>query len=191
MIKKRFGIDIDGTVTHPDSLIPYINDKYHLKLTLEDITEYELTNVINIPPKEFYEWFTESEPIIYSESPLAIGAKEVLTKWKEQFQLFFISARSSHLLDVTEKWFNKNDLHYHHIELIGSHHKIETAKKYEVDLFMEDKHDNAVMIHEELGIPVILFDTPYNRDSIPEGVIRVKNWYEAEKWVESWMKNQQ
>ena len=69
------------------------------------------------------------------------------------------------------------------IELIGSHHKIETAKKFNVDAFFEDKHDNAVDIHEELQIPVLLFDTPYNRSPIPEGVIRVTNWQEADQWI--------
>ncbi len=39
-----------------------------------------------------------------------------------------------------------------HIELIGSHHKIEAAKKFGVHAFFEDKHDNAVDIHEELDI---------------------------------------
>jgi uncharacterized protein len=185
-MKKRFGIDIDGTVTSPDALLPHINEAFQLQLTLNDITEYELTNVIDIPQKEFYEWFIKTEPFIYAESPLARGAKEVLSKWMEEFKLYFISARSSNLLDVTEKWFSTKDIKYHHIELIGSHHKIETARKCKVDLFFEDKHDNAVMIHEELGIPVILFDTPYNRNPIPEGVIRVKDWYEAESWVKNW-----
>ncbi|GIN85467.1 putative nucleotidase YqfW [Heyndrickxia sporothermodurans] len=189
-MKKRFGIDIDGTITHPNSLIPYINEAFQLQLTLDDIIEYELTNVIDVPPKEFYDWFIKSEPKIYTESPLAPGAKEVLSKWKEQFQLYFISARSSNLMEVTENWFTQNDLLYHHIELIGSHHKVDAARKYNVDLFMEDKHDNAVMIHEELNIPVILFDTPYNRLPIPDGVIRVKNWEEAEAWVNHWIHNE-
>ena len=52
-------------------------------------------------------------------------------------------------------------------------------------MFFEDKHDNAVMIHEECDIPVILFDTPYNREPIPKGVIRVYNWEEAAQWVNS------
>jgi hypothetical protein len=60
-----------------------------------------------------------------------------------------------------------------------------------VEIFFEDKHDNAVMIHEECQIPVILFDTPYNQDPIPNGVIRVNNWREANKWVENWMKQEQ
>ena len=71
------------------------------------------------------------------------------------------------MLDVTETWFSKQELQYKHIELIGSHDKVATAKKFEVDLFIEDKHDNAVAIAEECKIPVLLFDTPYNQEPIP------------------------
>lgn len=187
MKEKRFGIDIDGTVTCPTSLIPFINKDFSLNITLDDVKKYDLSEALGIPAERFSDWFNEREPLIYSASPLAEGAKDVLLKWKEQFQLFFISARRSHLMDITEQWFKKQDILYDHIELIGSHDKIKAAKQYEVDIFFEDKHDNAVSIHEELRIPVLLFNTPYNQDPIPEGVIRVNNWAQAEQWVNAWI----
>lgn len=189
MEKRRFGIDIDGTVTSPESIIPFMNQKFNLNITLNDIKQYDLDVLVNISKEEFAKWFNEVEPMIYKESPIAHGAKEVLNRWKHEHELYFISARSSHLMDVTISWFQQHDLSYHHIELIGSHDKISTAKKYKVDIFFEDKHDNAVTIHEACKIPVILFDTPYNRDPIPEGVIRVANWQEAEKWVNNWLRS--
>ncbi len=181
---KRLGIDIDGTVTCPSSLIPYINKHFSLNLTLNDITRYELTEVLNISSEEFGKWFGAVEADIYKNSPLAEGAKSVLDQWKEEYELYFISARPSKLTELTKIWFSQQDVTYHHIELIGSHNKISTAKKYNVDIFFEDKHDNAVDIHNELQIPVILFNTPYNQDPIPEGVIRVNNWSEAKETVE-------
>jgi uncharacterized HAD superfamily protein len=187
-MKKRFGIDIDGTVTSPSSLLPYMNRAFNLKLTLSDIKQYDLTNVVNVSVGEFSRWFIANEPIIYEGSPLAEGAEYVLNKWKNEADLYFISARPSHLLDLTKNWFHKNGLTFHHIELIGSHDKVSTAKKHDVDIFFEDKHDNAVMIHEECNIPVILFNTPYNQDPIPDGVIRVNNWSEAYNWVDNWLK---
>lgn len=105
--------------------------------------------------------------------------------------MIFISARGSHLLDVTEDWFFQHGLTFRHIELIGSHDKVETVKKHQIELFFEDKHDNAVMIHEECQIPVILFDTPYNQESIPNGVIRVRNWSEAHIWVTNWLRQEE
>ncbi|WP_245959490.1 5' nucleotidase, NT5C type [Neobacillus piezotolerans] len=180
---KRIGIDIDGTVTSPSSILPYINKAFNLNVTLEDVKEYDLLHLVDIPREQFAKWFEGAEPEIYNGSPLAEGAREVLTKWANHYELYFISARASHLLDLTRQWFTANELAYHHIELIGTHNKIATAKKYGVDLFLEDKHDNAVSIHEECGIPVLLFDAPYNRDPIPDGVIRVANWQEANEWI--------
>jgi uncharacterized HAD superfamily protein len=187
-MKKRFGIDIDGTVTCPSSMIPYLNKAFNLNITLADIKQYDLTPLVDISEKEFAKWFKENEPVIYRESPLADGAKEILTKWRQDHELYFISARGSHLQQITEEWFLENALEFNHIELIGTHDKIQAAKKFEVDIFLEDKHDNAVMIHETCKIPVILFDTPYNRDPLPNGVIRVSSWQEAYKWVENWIK---
>ncbi|WP_100331581.1 hypothetical protein [Bacillus xiapuensis] len=186
MKDKRFGIDIDGTVTCPTSLIPFINEDFSLDITLDDIKQYDLAESLNIPADRFRDWFDKREPVIYAHSPLAKGAKEVLKSWQEQFHLFFISARRNHLLSVTEQWFSDQDIQYDRIELIGSHNKVEAAKALNVDLFLEDKHDNAVSIHEELHIPVLLFNTPYNQDPVPDGVIRVNNWAQAEKWVRHW-----
>ncbi|NRD80774.1 hypothetical protein HPT25_25945 [Bacillus sp. BRMEA1] len=187
-MKKRFGIDIDGTVTSPESLIPFLNQSFGLNIAYEDITQYDLTPFVNVSEKELAKWFTENEPIIYANSPLALGAKPVLTQWQNIHEMYFISARSAELMEVTESWFKKHGLTFDHIELIGSHDKIESAKKHQVDIFFEDKHDNAVMIHEECQIPVILFNTPYNQDPIPQGVIRVYNWREANDWVKNWLK---
>ncbi|NMD71868.1 hypothetical protein HHO41_16335 [Bacillus sp. DNRA2] len=188
-MKKRFGIDIDGTVTCPAALLPYLNSSFNLQLTLDDITQYDLTPFVNVPGEHLAQWFYETEPEIYANSPLAKGAKEVLHKWEQQHEMFFISARRTSLLDITKEWFIDNGLRFDHIDLIGSHDKIKAAKQYKVDLFFEDKHDNAVMIHEECQIPVILFNTPYNQEPIPSGVIRVNHWQEAYAWVENWLKD--
>ncbi|PPA71427.1 hypothetical protein [Jeotgalibacillus proteolyticus] len=186
---KRFGIDIDGTVTCPTSLIPHINEAFGRSLTLDDIKEYDLTKALpDISPSAFSNWFLEAEPVIYSSSPIVDYADKILEQWKASHELYFISARSERHFDLTLEWFKQHGIDYDHIELIGSHDKVNTAKKFDVDIFFEDKHDNAVMIHEECDIPVVLFDTPYNRSAIPNGVIRVENWIQAKEWVNDWLK---
>ena len=188
-MKMRFGIDIDGTITRPDTMVPYLNKAFNMALTYEEINTYDLNPFVDVSPSEFADWFHESEPLIYSESLLVDGAKECLERFEEFADLYFISARRKDLIDVTETWFSTNELRYHQIDLIGSHDKIEMAKKLKIDLFFEDKHDNAVTISEECQIPVILFNTPYNQGPLPEQVIRVNHWLEALKWVENWLKN--
>ncbi|WP_033543207.1 nucleotidase [Planococcus sp. CAU13] len=185
-MRYRFGIDIDGTVTSPTSLIPHINKQFNSELTLDDIKEYDLTSALpHLEPGEFYSWFREAESMIYASSPVSENAKNILNQWKERYELFYISARGENVSDITLEWFKKHAIAFDHIELIGTHNKIETAKRHNVDLFFEDKHDNAVEISEELDIPVLLFDTPYNRLPVPKNVIRVYNWLEAEEFVKN------
>jgi uncharacterized HAD superfamily protein len=183
MRNLRFGIDIDGTVTCPTSLLPHINEQFGCNLVLDDIKEYDLTKAFTVDEKDFYEWYKNAEAHIYKTSPAQQYAKEILTSWQAQYELYYISARGHHVYDSTLDWFKQQEIPYDHIELVGSHYKIKTAKKFGVHAFFEDKHDNAVEIHEELDIPVILFDTPYNRKPIPEGVIRVYDWQDANNWI--------
>lgn len=180
----RFGIDIDGTVTSPSSLLPHINERFGCSLVLDDIREYDLTAAFDVDPDVFHRWYKETEADICLSSAVQEDARGILEDWqRRQAELFYISARATEVADATLQWFVNERIPYDHIELIGSHRKIETARRFDVDVFFEDKHDNAVDLHEELGIPVILFDTPYNREPVPDGVIRVRSWKEADDWI--------
>ncbi|WP_332647014.1 5' nucleotidase, NT5C type [Lysinibacillus sp. 54212] len=185
MTKPRFGIDIDGTVTCPATLIPHINKEYKVNITLDDVIEYDFLSAFPYPidRNQFNHWFKENEPSMYAASELASNAKSILTDWQNRYELYYISARGMNVMDVTQNWFLQQGIPYDHIELIGSHDKISVAKKHEVQAFFEDKHDNAVMIAEELNIPVVLFNTPYNQLPVPTNVVRVNNWLEANDWI--------
>ncbi len=182
----RLGLDIDGTVTCPTTFIPYLNKHFNKNITLNDITQYDLTVLLDISTDQFWEWMNEHEPIIYANAKMASYFTDALKRWKDLHHFTYISARGNHLLDVTKNWFHSNAIPYHHIELLGQHNKLEAIKKNKIDIFFEDKHDNACDIAEECNIPVILMDTPYNRDPIPGQVIRVKDWKEAADWVSQW-----
>lgn len=184
--KPRFGIDIDGTVTSPDTLLPHINKQYNVNIQLKDVVEYDFLSAFPHPVdrKQFHTWFKEQEPALYAVSEAATYAKQVLNSWRNIYELIYISARGENCYDVTLQWFKEQHIPYDHIELIGSHDKIASAKQHNIEAFFEDKHDNAVMLAEELQIPVILFNTPYNQLPVPNKVVRVNNWLEANDWIQ-------
>jgi len=178
---KRLGIDIDGTVTCPTALVPYLQRSFGTDIKYEDITAYDLGVVLNKSDEEMYDWFMANQEEIYTNSPVAEGAIPVLKEWSQQYELYYISARYDYLDRVTSDWFEKHNVPFHHIELTGSHNKIEAARQHHVDIFFEDKLDNAIDINRELDIPVILFDTPYNQSALPMNVHRVSTWNEAKE----------
>lgn len=77
-MSKRFGIDIDGTVTSPETFVPHLNKAFNANLTYEDITEYDFLPFVNATREELAQWFTDNEAAIYKTSPLAPHAKEIL-----------------------------------------------------------------------------------------------------------------
>lgn len=181
--KFRLGLDIDGTVTCPTALVPYLQRSFDSNFKYEDITEYDLSNVLKLPEAEIYQWFKENEHEMYAKSPVHKDADIVLNQWANHYHLIFISARHDYLKEVTLEWFKAHHVPFHHIELTGSHEKIETARKLKVDAFFEDKLDNAIEIHNAINIPVFLFDTPYNQSPLPDGVTRVYSWQEVDTLI--------
>lgn len=188
-IKRRMGLDIDGTITCPSTFIPYLNQHFKKSLTLDDLTVYDLTTVLNISEEQFWEWMGHYEGTIYQEAELAPHVENTLHEWNQSHDLIYITARRNHLADITTDWFKTNSIPFDHIELVGKHDKIEAIREHQLDIFFEDKHDNAVAIAEEFNIPVILMDTPYNRLTIPDNVIRAQNWKDAKAWVDQWLQN--
>ncbi|GGI40044.1 hypothetical protein [Mammaliicoccus stepanovicii] len=177
--KPRLGIDIDGTVTCPKTFVPYLQKDFNNELKYEDITEYNLANVLSCEEEIIHNWFKDNETHIYKNSPVAEGAKDILNQLKHHYELYYISARHHYLEDITKEWFRIHDIPFDRITLTGSHNKLEVTKKQNIDIFFEDKLDNAEDINQILNIPVFLFDTPYNQKRLNNGIFRIKNWHEV------------
>jgi uncharacterized HAD superfamily protein len=178
------GIDIDGTVTDPSSIVPLMNECFGKNLRYEDCTDYNLATVYDITEEEFLQWLDQYGERLYDVAPVHGTAGEILRKWHQTHRLIYISAREARHLDVTLAWFERYRIPFHEIDLIGSHDKLQAARKWQVDLFIEDRLENALQLSEALQIPVFLFDTPYNQGSLPNLVYRVTSWDEVHAKME-------
>ncbi|MED1954503.1 hypothetical protein [Brevibacillus centrosporus] len=178
------GIDIDGTVTSPSSIVPLMNESFGKDLRYEDCFEYNLANVYKITDEEFDKWLDENGERLYTEAPVHGNADQILRGWHSHHQLIYISAREARHRAVTLDWFSRYDIPFHEVDLIGSHDKLAAAKRWRVDLFLEDRLENALQLSEALQIPVFLFDTPYNQSELPPLIHRVKTWDEVQKKVQ-------
>ncbi|MGD8192251.1 hypothetical protein ACQCN2_19960 [Brevibacillus ginsengisoli] len=173
------GIDIDGTVTDPGSILPFMNEAFGKNLTLADCIEYNLATVYNIPEEVFEKWLDEQGEHLYRCATLHDVADQILKQWHQAHRLVYISARDEKHLPVTYEWLERFEIPYHSVNCIGSHDKLSSAKKWGVDVFLEDRKENAVQLAEELQIPVFLFDTPYNQGTLPSLVKRINTWKEG------------
>ena len=89
--KYSFGIDIDGTVTTPDFLLPYINEAYQTNITLDDVKTYDLTEALAVDKADFFKWFKSEELNMYKNPPIQLNAKRILTNWYPNVSLNYIT----------------------------------------------------------------------------------------------------
>jgi uncharacterized protein len=179
------GIDIDGTVTSPSNIVPLMNESFGRNLRYEDCLEYNLANVYNITDEEFSIWLDQYGERLYDEATVHGTADQILRSWYQEHKLIYISAREDRHRDVTLNWFSRYQIPYHEVELIGSHDKLSAARSWEVDLFLEDRLENALQLSEALEIPIFLFDTPYNQGTLPDLIHRVSTWEEVPNMMNS------
>lgn len=179
------GIDIDGTVTDPGSILPFMNETFGKNLSLADCFEYNLATVYGIPEADFDRWLDEQGEHIYRSAILHLDADVILQQWYQTHRLVYISARETKHQAVTNEWLQQFNIPFHAVDCMGSHDKISSAKRWGVELFLEDRKENAIQIAEELKIPVFLFDTPYNQGTLPTLVKRISSWKEGHSLLDT------
>ncbi|HEY8342835.1 MAG TPA: hypothetical protein VIK75_07560 [Calditerricola sp.] len=181
----RLGIDIDGTVTNPASFLSHLNRAFGKRLLYPQVRQYDLVPLYEITPEAFWRWYERHSADVYRTSPPSPFARDVLHRLARQHTLIYISAREPEHYDLTVQWFEAQRIPYHKIILLGSHDKVDEARRQKVALFIEDRYENACALAEALQVPVLLFDTPYNQGPLPSLVTRIRSWREVPAYVDA------
>ncbi|MCT4796528.1 MAG: hypothetical protein LPJ96_12880 [Exiguobacterium sp.] len=181
----HIGIDLDGTVTDPQSCFHYMNDALGYTIDYQRATEYELHTYTTMTQHDFWKFMIEHghEEEIYRRSLPHTEVSDVLWHMRKTHRLHYVTARSEAVRSVTEDWIKQQALPLDSLIMTGSHDKVGVVQDLSLDLFMEDRYENAISIHEQTEIPVLLFDAPYNRKPLPHGVKRIASWKEALHYV--------
>jgi uncharacterized HAD superfamily protein len=127
--------------------------------------------------------FYQSEQ--YKQSFPVEGAIDALQEIKRDFSCVIVTARPESMEEETRAWL---DVHFPGIfdEVCFANHfhgtgikrsKSSVCLELGVSVFIEDAIHNAHDI-AGAGIPVLLFDTPWNREEVPPSIIRVSSWKE-------------
>jgi uncharacterized HAD superfamily protein len=182
MTKLNICVDIDGTVTEPYYWLPKANEYFCTNVKEEQITQYDIDKVLNIPRHAYLKFYDLYGEEIHRDAKIREKAREVLTEFNKDYNVYYVTAREERLLDITKKWLRKNHLFYKGLYLLGTHYKVDQAKKLECDIFIEDRYANAVQLAIQ-GFQVLLIDNNYNRLPLIPGIIRVTDWDEVREIV--------
>ncbi len=184
MNKLNICIDIDGTITNPYHFIPYLNDMYKKELTDEQCITHKLEELYEVELEDLLRLFHTEYIHAYSEASVVEGAREIINELYKAHNLYFVTARSEALKDITIDWLGQNGLGEIGVHLLGSDYKLDKAKELSCNIFIEDNPDNAYQL-ATAGLTVLLIDNNYNRHIEHENIIRVKSWNDIKEFINS------
>lgn len=186
------GVDLDDVLAdHISVLVAFHNDTYGTALSAGDFSTFRLWETWGGTREEavakvhrFYTtgYFRRTQPV-----PEAVQSIEVLSR---NHELTVITGRTESVIEPTLRWIDEHfsgkftGVHFtNHYALSGRPERAKSAicQELGVQLLIEDALDHA-MGCVQLGVPVLLFDRPWNRAGIPgeleRNVTRVFSWQE-------------
>lgn len=186
--KPVLGVDFDDVLFQCDeALLEFHAARYGAPYTREERTTFTLEPVWSCSAEEVQRRIAEFVDTEFHEraNPVS-GAKEALTTLRHRYDVVIVTGRADDARGATERWLEKNllglyrEIHFTNHGGAGAPHreKSEILQEFGVDVFVEDNLYFASDV-TQAGIPVFLFDTPWNRAETPDGATRVHSWNEV------------
>lgn len=170
-------IDIDGTITNAYDWLDITNEYFNKNITEDQITEYEIHQVLGIERHEYEDFYNKNKFKIHSEQKLRGDVKLIINKLSKIHNIYFVTARDKELETLTHLFLRKNEISYDDLFVLGSHYKVDKARELNCSIFIEDNYNNAIQL-SNAGFKVLLIDTNYNRKPLNRNIIRVNDWKE-------------
>ena len=184
---SNFGIDIDDVIFRTSDELK----KKFEECDDEDILQHKLEiirgDIVN--PKVGLFLKENAIPSIISAEPMQ-NVAETFDKLREQSnKIILITARGNIRFpgseEITFRRLKEHGINYDGI-VFNSNDKVKVCKDNNIDIFIDDSPKHCLEVSENLGIPVIGFESVINREEMQKNNIRcIRSWDELDNALEA------
>jgi len=190
----NIGIDIDNTITNTrEQILDYVRifDRENDLRTRVDLGFYSLEESLRWPTNLLKRFLnTYLKDIYYNVAPKPY-ALEVIKDLHQRHSIILITSRNQRdqtIKATTLEWLSRNQVEYDNLvmnDTANMHHfsKLEACLENNIDVMVEDHHDLSLELSEIM--PVLMFDYPYNAHLTVNNIIRVRDWLEVKRVIDS------
>ena len=186
--KKILGVDFDEVLFQSTkAAVKYHNAAYGTSFTVEDMTSYNWGEIWGCTSEEAERRFIDFiSTQFHAEAEEVLGARDALKRLNEKYEVVIVTGRQEIAREATLGWLTKNLAGlYREIHFVGSFNpdpskqrlKSDVVKTSGISIFIDDSLRFAEDV-ARTGVPVLLFDTPWNQGEALPGVVRVRSWDE-------------
>lgn len=183
---RIIGIDIDDTITDSSEAFIRYARKYNEENGIIfpiDITQMELSKAFGWNNNNHLEFLETYLKMLLKEVKPKEDAVDVIKMLKDEgFKIILITARHERELEdpyeFTKEWLRDKNIHYDKL-IVNCKKKELACMENGVEVFIDDSIKNCMDVYRELHIPVMLFNSRYNKDEKCQGINRVYSWNEV------------
>lgn len=187
----RIGVDIDRVLANLEQYVLDNLSRYcvvnNIDYTIGKIY-YDHCKTFNISKKDENDFWNIYLEVYAKEEKARPYAAEVIKKLKEEgHEIYIITARwltnrdddvGMNMRGLVQNWLQENDIVYDKLIFSKSskENKFDEIVENKIDLMIEDSSDNINNLAKI--IPVICYDTKYNKECCGDNIIRCYSWYD-------------
>ena len=198
MLERRIYVDLDDVLCETAQMAMEIARRLFARETLfEQIRSFDLGVSFDLSAGETRRLMDElNDPATLVALPARIEGIRCLHQWADMgCEFFVVTGRPPATRKATEQWLADNDIPCCEVLFVDKYGryssddlgsgpaavKLNELERFEFSLAIEDSAEMAHFLSEQLKIPVILLDRPWNSDHqfLPEMVHRCHTWEEA------------
>ena len=186
----KIGFDFDGVILDSERATKFYADFWsYFTLKKDRLNREEASQELcfNWTDEELNRFFAEHYDNITRESALMVGAKEILTKLKEEgHELYVITLRGFYRdAEITEAKPKLQELGIEFDEVCwGVHKKAKKCKELGIDIMVDDNPNNVEQFIGE-DIKVLYFKEPSIRDVVADNIVKVDSWMDIYREVKN------
>lgn len=179
---SKFGIDIDDVIFKTSDALKTALDESNDPEILEHKLDIMRGEAVNPKVGQFMK--VNVIPTITVARPME-DVSEVIRKLKEQsHEIVLITARGDERFpgseEITHRRLKENGIEYDSI-IFNSLDKVKICNENNIDIFIDDSPKHCKEVSENLGIPVIGFESEINKEEMIKNNIRcVSSWKELD-----------
>lgn len=174
--KKTFCFDIDDVIGwFMEEITRYFsnNPEYNnIEFWLDDVNTYDFQTIFWKPLTTDEIKVAAYETEVYSKMRINNGVKTFINGIKDEYRIVFITSRYPWTEEITQKWFEDNNLFYDII--FYQPYKSWLIPFLNADYLVDDSLENIIKVSKNTNTKGILFNKPWNWEDEENRLI--KSW---------------
>ncbi|MDZ7666473.1 MAG: bifunctional metallophosphatase/5'-nucleotidase [Desulfotignum sp.] len=187
---KRIYVDLDDVISRTtDTYSAVIEQEFGRQVRFEDLTCFDLKVSFQLTDREYRHFFERiHQPDMLMGFDPVPGAKEMMARWIDAgHRVDIVTGRPPSARDVSLAWLDRHRIAYTDFIMVdkynrsGDDHAGVISRTQlmacQYDLAVEDSLDTALFLAEQMDVPVLLYDRPWNAWPVQHpNIIRVASW---------------